>query len=210
MTGSVLDATAPAVILLSGYLAALSSTIDSLPLGALPAARNATIELLAAALQTPALGPHSTGATRSTAETYIERNLRENRLSAGEISRAIGVSVRSLQRAFEESGDSVSAFIRLRRLARARDDLTSGLTVSQVARRWHYTDPSHFSRSFKRHFGVNPSDLAAHTDQYHCDEVSRQGGVRYDRWASASGASGREPMTSGGGHMSMPPLTPQT
>jgi hypothetical protein len=39
MTGSVLDATAPAVTLLSGYLDALSATIDQLPLGALPAAR---------------------------------------------------------------------------------------------------------------------------------------------------------------------------
>lgn len=159
MTGSVLDATAPAVALLSGYLSALATTIDQLPLGAVPAARNATIELLAAALQTPAQAPQSTGATRIAAEAFIERNLRENRLSAAEVSRAIGVSIRSLHRAFEDSGDSVSAFIRLRRLARARDDLTSGSTVSQVARRWHYTDPSHFSRSFKRHFGMNPSDL---------------------------------------------------
>lgn len=159
MTGSVLDATAPAVILLSGYLAALSRTIDDLPLGALPAARNATIELLAAALQAPAQTPSTTGATRATAEAFIERNLRENRLSAADVSKAIGVSVRSLHRAFEDSGDSVSSFIRLRRLSRARDDLASGLTISQVARRWHYTDPSHFSRSFKRHFGINPSDL---------------------------------------------------
>lgn len=165
MTGSVLDATAPAVVLLGGYLAALSSTIDDLPLSALPAARNATIELLAAALQAPA--PQNTIATRTTAEAHIERNLRENRLSAAEVSKAIGVSVRSLHRAFEDSGDSLSAFIRIRRLSRARDDLISGLTVSQVARQWHYTDPSHFSRSFKRHFGVNPSDLASlHLDQH--------------------------------------------
>lgn len=159
MTGSVLDATAPAVTLLSGYLDALSTTIDRLPLGALPAARNATIELLAAALQEPVRPPQSTAATRATAEAYIDRNLREHRLCAAEVSRAIGVSVRSLHRAFEDSGESVASFIRLRRLSRARDDLAAGMPVSQVARRWRYTDPSHFSRSFKRHFGVNPSDL---------------------------------------------------
>ncbi len=161
MTGSVLDATAPAVTLLSGYLSALASTIDHLLLGAVPAARNATIELLAAALQEPARAPQSPEATRLAAEAFIERNLRGNRLSAAEVSKAIGVSIRSLHRAFEDSGDSVSSFVRLRRLTRARDDLASGLTVSQVARRWHYTDPSHFSRSFKRHFGLNPSDLTS-------------------------------------------------
>ena len=159
MTGSVLDATAPAVTLLSGYLDALSATIDHLPLGALPAARNATIELLAAALQEPVRVPQMTVATRAAAEAYIDRHLRERQLSAADVSSAIGVSVRSLHRAFEDSGESVAAFIRLRRLSRARDDLTAGMTVSQVARRWHYTDPSHFSRSFKRHFGINPSDL---------------------------------------------------
>lgn len=159
LTGSVLDATAPAVTLLSGYLDALSSTIDRLPLSALPAARNATIELLAAALQEPARAPESTAATRTAAERFIEGNLRRHRLAATDVSRALGVSVRSLYRAFEDSGDSVSSFIRTRRLAHARDDLAAGMTVSQVARRWHYTDPSHFSRSFKRHFGVNPSDL---------------------------------------------------
>lgn len=159
MTGSVLDAGAPAVTLLSGYLEALSTTIDRLPLGALPAARNATIELLAAALQEPVRVPQTTVATRAAAEAHIMRHLREQRLSAAGVARAIGVSVRSLHRAFEDSGESVASFIRLRRLARARDDLAAGLTVGQVARRWHYTDPSHFSRSFKRHFGVSPSDL---------------------------------------------------
>jgi AraC-like DNA-binding protein len=45
-------------------------------------------------------------------------------------------------------------------LTRARDDLLAGYSVSQAARRWNFTDVSHFSRSFKRHFGLNPSDLA--------------------------------------------------
>jgi AraC-like DNA-binding protein len=76
------------------------------------------------------------------------------------VARALGVSIRSLHRAFEDSGESVSGFIRTRRLTRARDDLLAGHSVSQAARRWNFTDVSHFSRSFKRHFGLNPSDLA--------------------------------------------------
>ncbi len=160
MTGSVLDAAAPAVTLLRAYLDGLSRTIDDLPLGALPAARNATIELLAAALQSPGgLSPESALATRGAAEAFIERHLREGRLAPAVVARGIGVSVRSLHRAFKDSNETVSGYIRVRQLARARDDLAAGVAVSQVARRWHYADSSHFSRTFKRHYGYNPSEL---------------------------------------------------
>lgn len=160
MTGSVLDADSPAVLLLRSYLDGLSRTLDDLPLGALPAARNATIELLAAALHAPVNAmPEAAVATRGAAEAFIERNLRESRLSPAVVAQAIGVSVRSLHRAFHEADESVSGYIRLRRLARSRDDLVAGLPVSHVARRWHYADASHFSRTFKRHFGHSPSDL---------------------------------------------------
>jgi AraC family transcriptional activator of tynA and feaB len=103
-------------------------------------------------------------ATRSAAETLIDRRLSESALTPAVVARALGVSTRSLHRAFKDSGESVSGFIRTRRLARARDDLLTGYTVSQAARRWNFADSSHFSRSFKRHFGINPSDLAHTAD----------------------------------------------
>lgn len=160
MTASALDGDAPAVSLLRNYLDGLSRTIDDLPLGAVPAARNATIELLSAALQTPPSRiPGPSGVTRCAAEAFIERNLRQYRLSPALIAAGIGVSVRTLHRAFEDSSETVSGFIRLRRLAHAHDDLLAGIPVSQVARRWNYADASHFSRSFKRHYGHNPSSL---------------------------------------------------
>lgn len=163
-TGTVLDQTAPAVTLLFGYLDALSRTIDHLPLGALPAARNATLELLAAALQDIPLGPPGTPAVlRAAAETYIDRNLADPSLSPASVAGGLRVSLRSLHRAFEDSADSVSGTIRVRRLARARDDLLAGRTVSQVARRWQYSDASHFSRTFKSHFGHSPSELSKPT-----------------------------------------------
>ena len=139
--------------------AAYTASVTGLPADQRRAMRAGTIELLAAALQEPVRAPQTTAATRTVAEAYIDRHLRQQRLSAAEVSRAVGVSIRSLHRAFEDSGESVASFIRLRRLSRARDDLLTGMTVGQVARRWHYTDPSHFSRSFKRHFGISPSDL---------------------------------------------------
>ncbi|MFF1956989.1 helix-turn-helix domain-containing protein [Streptomyces sp. NPDC058220] len=32
-----------------------------------------------------------------------------------------------------------------------------GLTVSEIAARWHFADASHFVRSFKKRHGVTPS-----------------------------------------------------
>jgi len=158
-TGAVLDVSAPAVLLLSRYLDGLSAALDTLPHGAVPAARNAAIELLGAALQNDRAAPSAGSATRCAAEALIDRRLADPALTPGAVARALGISTRSLYRAFEDSGETVAGFIRTRRLARARDDLLVGHTVSQVARFWHFTDPSHFSRSFKRHYGINPSDL---------------------------------------------------
>lgn len=159
--GTVLDQAAPAVTLLSGYLDGLSRTLDRLPLGALPAARNATIELLAAALQdVPSGMPATPALVLCAAETYIDRHLGDTTLCPEQVAAGVGVSLRSLQRAFQGSTDSVAGTIRVRRLVRARDDLLAGRTVAQVARRWQFADASHFSRSFKQHFGYSPRDVA--------------------------------------------------
>ena len=47
----------------------------------------------------------------------------------------------------------------MRRLARAREDLTdSDLPVSTIAHRWGFSDPSHFTRSFKARYGSSPRE----------------------------------------------------
>lgn len=165
LTGTVLDQTSPAVTLLSLYLDGLAHTLDDLPLGALPAARNATIELLAAALQEDPIGPPGHPAVvRSAAETYIDRHLSDPTLTPATVAAVVGVSLRTLHRAYESADDTVSSLIRTRRLARSRDDLLAGQTVAQVARRWSYSDASHFSRTFKQHFGYNPSEVGRFTE----------------------------------------------
>lgn len=157
--GVVLDASSPAVVLLTGYLATLSATIDQLPLAAIPAARNATIELMAAALHPDSiLGGASQETTRTLAERHIEQNLRDINLSPAAIAVALGVSVRSLHRSFDSSGETVSSMIRIKRLARAKDEIGRGEAISRVAYRWAFSDASHFSRAFKAHYEVSPSD----------------------------------------------------
>ncbi|MFK0007878.1 helix-turn-helix domain-containing protein [Paenarthrobacter sp. NPDC090520] len=159
-TGRVLDHRAPTIKLLAHYLESVSQGIDDIPLGAIPAVRNATLELVAAALQaSPSPSATSPEAIMGAAQSYIEANLRNPGLAPAPIAAALGVSLRTLHRAFEESPLSVSELIRVQRLVAARDDILGGSSISSVARRWQFSDPSHFSRSFKRHFGVAPSEI---------------------------------------------------
>ena len=79
------------------------------------------------------------------------------------LARELNVSVRSLQRAFAAAGESVTAYIRQRRLEEARLALAtpSGrLSVAELAAHWQFADSSHFIRAFKKHYGRTPTDYA--------------------------------------------------
>lgn len=73
------------------------------------------------------------------------------------------MSVRTLHRAFAAAGEPVAAYVRRRRLERARLELAapSGRPdVSEVAARWHFADSSHFTRAFKNQYGETPTQFA--------------------------------------------------
>ncbi|MEJ2870485.1 helix-turn-helix domain-containing protein [Actinomycetospora sp. OC33-EN08] len=163
--GIVLDGAAPATSLLTGYLDVLSHTLDQLTPAGVSAARNATLELLIGALR-PGERASNSGAVspalRATMNAWIERHLVSGDITPARIAAAHGVSVRSVYRLFEESDQTVSAYIRLRRLARARADLASGTDpVSAIAERWGFSDPSHFARAFRLEYGRSPRDFRA-------------------------------------------------
>ncbi len=70
--------------------------------------------------------------------------------------------LRHLHRMFEGENTTVSAWIRQRRLERCRDDLAdpvnAGIPVSSVAARWGMTNAAHFSRAFRRAYGIPPNE----------------------------------------------------
>jgi AraC family transcriptional regulator, positive regulator of tynA and feaB len=160
--GVTLNGEAPATRLLVSYLDALSATLPALGSSAVSAARNATLELLMGALRADGEVP-STSAThpalRAAMDRYIERHLLDGALTLNDIATAHGVSVRTVNRIFNATGQTVGEVIRVRRLARAREDLTdSDLPVSTIAHRWGFSDPSHFTRSFKARYGSSPRE----------------------------------------------------
>ena len=49
-------------------------------------------------------------------------------------------------------------YVKERRLERARaEPLSSAMTVSELAARWHFTDSSHVIKSYGKRFGESPA-----------------------------------------------------
>jgi AraC family transcriptional regulator, positive regulator of tynA and feaB len=161
----VLDRDASATQLLVGYLDVLARTVDRLSAPELAAARCAALELfVAAARRHPDASrwDDSASALRAVIAGWIEQRLATEVVSPAAIAAAHGLSVRGVYRVFEGSGETVGGYVRARRLARARRDLTTTRDpISEVAVRWGFSDASHFARAFRTRYGCSPGDCRA-------------------------------------------------
>lgn len=154
-----------ALTLMAGYLESLVSLAPGLGASARIAAADAALELLRAVLG-EALPSDSQGlriALLSEVPRYVEAHLTDPQLGPATIARAHAVSVRTLHQAFETTGESVCALIRRRRLQRCYEQLVASSqdSVTTIALRWGFQSPSHFSRAFRRQFGISPRELRA-------------------------------------------------
>ena len=98
----------------------------------------------------------------SSAQKYIENNLSED-LSIGKLASYVSVSPFHFQRLFlRDLGESVSGYIRCRRLERAAIILTSDSKASLIntALDCGFGSHSAFSKAFKQHFGMTPSQFS--------------------------------------------------
>ncbi|MFD8963950.1 helix-turn-helix domain-containing protein [Streptomyces sp. NPDC059568] len=91
---------------------------------------------------------------------HVDRNLGDPGLSPAAIARAHGISLRYVQRIFQEQGTTAAAFIRTQRLTRCRRDLTDPalhhIPVHAIGARWGFPRPSDFNRVFRATVGVSP------------------------------------------------------
>lgn len=92
---------------------------------------------------------------------YVLAHLADPTLTPPTIAQAHYISTRHLYTIFSTEGQSISAWIRSRRLEHIRRDLADPVwadrPVSAVAARWGLLDAAHFSRVFKAEFMESPS-----------------------------------------------------
>lgn len=117
--------------------------------------------MLSAALE-PAVAPTRAGRDLAArARALMRDRLDTAGLQASDVAQALGVSLRTLHRAFAAGGASFADSLRGLRLQRAAELLAqprlAGVSVAEIGRRCGYADASHFVREFQRWHALTPA-----------------------------------------------------
>jgi transcriptional regulator GlxA family with amidase domain len=95
------------------------------------------------------------------AVAFIETNA-SRPVTLGDIAGAARVGARALQFGFRRHlGLTPMAYLRRVRLGHAHQDLsaadpTTGITVTEIARRWGWASPAQFAAAYRRAYGQTP------------------------------------------------------
>ena len=89
----------------------------------------------------------------------INLNIEETDFNSDELAQALGISQRQLYRKLKGiTGNTVHEFITKVKMNQAEELLrNSNLSISQIAYKVGFSEPSNFSRTFSKHFGCSPS-----------------------------------------------------
>lgn len=94
---------------------------------------------------------------------FIETHLADPDLDPAQIASGLGISIRHLHRLLQKKNATVSGLILQRRLERCRTELADPdflqRKITEIAYCWGFSDSAHFSRRFKKQFGVSPREF---------------------------------------------------
>ncbi|CAN7660434.1 helix-turn-helix domain-containing protein [Caballeronia sp. LjRoot34] len=163
--GGKIDTRSGVGALLASHMRALSQQIDKIELRLIGPVSRPTLELIGIALaesNPPATTDHATTMLVGI-QQYILCNLQHCELTPSKIALDNRISLRYLHTLFSRSGSTVTAWILEKRLARCREALANptfaGQRIADIAYRWGFVSPSHFSRAFKQQFGMSPREF---------------------------------------------------
>jgi AraC-like DNA-binding protein len=152
--------------IVSNFVLQMYRQLDRLDSDCLPAMHQALLDLLVAGLSGALMDNLPTAnrlVMRQRILNFVEARLSDSSLDCQRIAAAHSISVRYLNKLFEDDALPLSEWIWSRRLERARTAIEhsrkTGQSISQIAYDWGFKDPAHFSRAFKTRYGVRPSAL---------------------------------------------------
>jgi len=97
--------------------------------------------------------------------SFIEEHLADEDLSLEKVAISMGISTRYLHGLLSEGGTDYRRYVLEQRLARCARELASGgvfdISIADIAYKWGFSDNAHFSRTFKKHYGMSPRDYRA-------------------------------------------------
>lgn len=150
-------------------LETMRSTYQELPSMSESAARGAgemIVQLVRLSLQE--LAGRETGVTQLEAlkdriRAYVHRHLRDPGLSIERIAQALGCSKRHLHNAFADGQETLAGYILRQRLEACVRELSADANelrpITDIALSWGFNNLSHFSRVFREHTGISPSEF---------------------------------------------------
>ena len=159
-------ATSPLYELFQTHLLQLYRFLDEdVPASAAESLGSATLELARAVIATvghadPARNEVANQALLTRIEAYVQQHLTDPALSPESIARAHHISVRQLYKLWSEKELGLAESIMRGRLEGARHDIAKAGSpvIAAVARRWGFTDATHFGRRFRAAYGLSPRE----------------------------------------------------
>jgi len=147
-------------------LRSVAASLESRQAGDLAPLDSALVDLLVPLLAQTGGTAARSGAMASRARQLervcrtLELHLGDPTLGVREVAAMEGVSVRYLQHLFAGSGQTVTGYIKGRRLERAElgSPLHSQLSITEIAFRWGFSQSAHFSRAHRERFGEAPRE----------------------------------------------------
>jgi AraC-like DNA-binding protein len=158
---SYLASAAGSIRILSGLLRATGDVLCDLTVQQLRPVELALIEFFA--LWTVERDDLESRAHLRRLRQAIEGQMPDPGLSLRRLADSQGVTPRYVQKLFGASGETFSGYLRMRRLERCRQDLTSPQhatrSIPEIYNRWGFKGATQFSRAFSKRFGASPRQV---------------------------------------------------
>ncbi len=108
--------------------------------------------------------------------TFVQAQLSNSELDIPLISRSIGLSPRYIHRLFANEPLHLMQWVWAQRLEHCYRDLVADggnrRSIGDIAFSWGFNDPAHFSRVFRKHFGMTPREVRAAARQPVAQELA--------------------------------------